>query len=129
MDGNTLHDCIFEGQAINLDVEDAFDYFEEELELAAYDERQCHCLNQDLDNLVALFAQSRVRDTQAGVIVADGRTISVLSYAQEEYVIVDMHKHSENGSLIGVSNDIVSLLQWYKKLLRNTLTQLSGCVV
>lgn len=48
--------------------------------------------------------------------MADGRTISVLSYAQEEYVIVDMHKHSENGSLIGVSNDIVSLLQWYKKI-------------
>ena len=75
VDGNTLHNCIFEGQAINLDVEDAFDNFEEELELAAYDERQCHCLNQDLDNLVALFAQSRVRDTQAGVIVTDGRTI------------------------------------------------------
>ena len=102
MDGNTLFDCIFEGQAINLDVEDAFDNFDEELELAAYDERRCLCLNQDLDNLVAFFAQSRVRDTQAGVIVADGRTISVLSYAQKEYVIVDLHKHSENGSLIGV---------------------------
>ena len=116
VDGNTLHDCIFEGQAINLDVEDAFETFEKELELAAYDEKQCHCLNQDLDNLVALFAQSRVRDTQAGVIVADGHTISVLTYAQDEYVIVDTHKHSENGSLIGVSNDIVSLLQWYKKI-------------
>lgn len=53
--------------------------------------------------------------------MADGRTISVLSYAQEEYVIVDMHKHSENGSLIGVSNDIVSLLQWYKKNCSETL--------
>ena len=50
------------------------------------------------------------------VIGTDGCTISVLSYAQEEYVIVDTHKHSENGSLIGVSNDIVSLLQWYKKI-------------
>ena len=53
MDGNTLHDCVFEGQAINLDVEDAFENFEEELELAANDEKQCHCPNQDLDNLVA----------------------------------------------------------------------------
>jgi len=49
-------------------------------------------------------------------MVADGRTIAVLSYAQGEYVIVDMYKHSENGSLIGVSNDIVSLPQWYKRI-------------
>ena len=116
VDGNTLHDCVFEGQAINLDVEDAFENFEQELELAAYDEQQCNCPNQDLDNLVALFTQSSVRDTQAGVIIADGRTISVLSYAQGEFVIVDTHKHSENGALIGVSNDILSLLQWYKKV-------------
>ena len=53
MDGNTLHDCVFEGQEINLDVEDAFENFEEELELAAYDEKQCHYPNQGLDNLVA----------------------------------------------------------------------------
>ena len=33
VDGNTLHDCVFEGQAINLDVEDAFENVEEELEL------------------------------------------------------------------------------------------------
>ena len=109
VDGNALHDCVFEGQAINVDVEDAFENFAEELELAAYDEQQCHCPNQDLDNLVALFT-STVRDTQAGVLVADGRTISVLSYAQGEFVIVDTHKHSENGSLVGVSNDIVSLV-------------------
>ena len=31
----------------------------------------------------------------AGVIVADEHTISVESYAQGEFVIVDMHKHSE----------------------------------
>ena len=54
VDGDTLHDCVCEGQAIYLDVEDAFENSEEELELAAYDEKQCHiCPSQELDNLVA----------------------------------------------------------------------------
>ena len=114
LDGNTLHDSAFEGQPINLDVEDAFENFEEELELAAYDEQQCYCPNQDLDNLVNLFTQSRVSDLQAGVMVADGRSVSVLSFARGEFVIVDTHKHSENGAVIGVSNNIASLLNWYK---------------
>ena len=114
LDGNTLHDTAFEGQPINLDVEGAFENFEEELELAAYDEQQCYCPNQDLDNLVSLFTQCRVGDLQAGVMVADGRTVSVLSSVQGKFVIVDTHKHSENGALIGVSNDIASLLNWYK---------------
>lgn len=114
IDGNTLHDTAFEGQAINLDVEDAIENFEEELELVAYDEQQCHCPNQDLNNLVSLFTRSRVSDFQAGVIVVDGRTVSILTSAQGEYVIVDTHKHSGNGAIIGVSNDIASLLDWFK---------------
>ena len=55
LNGNTLHDCAFEGQAVNVD---AFKNFEDELELAAYDEQHCYCQNQDLGNLVALFMQS-----------------------------------------------------------------------
>ena len=67
--------CNWTGEPKNLDVENTF-------------------------NLVAIFAQSRVRSTQAGVIVADGHNISVLSYAQGEFVILDMHKHSENVNLL-----------------------------
>lgn len=66
----------FERQAINLDVEDAFENFEEELELVAYDEQQCYCpIVQDLDNLVIPLTQSRVSDFQAGVIVAVGSIV------------------------------------------------------
>ena len=42
-------------------------------------------------------------DFQAGVIVVDGRTVSVLTPAQGEYVIVDTRKHSGNAAIIGVS--------------------------
>ena len=113
INGN-MHDIAFKRLAINLDVEDAFENFEDELELAAYDEQQCHRPNQDLDNLVSLFTQGRVSEFQAGVIVVDGCTVSVLTSAQREYVIVDTHKHSGNGAIIGVSNDIASLLEWLK---------------
>ena len=121
IDGKTLHDIAFEGQAINLNVEDAFETFEEELELAAYDEGQCHCPNHDLDNLVSLFTQSRVSDLQAGVIVVDGRTVAVLTFAQGEYVIVDTHKHSGNGVIIGVLNGIACLLHWFKTTVQKHL--------
>jgi len=55
--------------------------------------------NKVLGFAMALFTQSRVRETQ---VVADGRTftISVPSYALGEYVIVDTDKHFENGFLV-----------------------------
>ena len=73
-------------------------------ELSAYDEQYCYCQNksQHLGNLVALFMQSEVQDLQAGLLVSDERTVAVLGYTQEELVIVDTHKHSENGTLVGI---------------------------
>ena len=47
--------------------------------------------------------------------MSDKRTVAVLGYTQEELVIVDTHKHSENGTLVGISDDIASLLNWYQK--------------
>ena len=126
VDGNTLHDIAFEGQAINLDVEDAFENFEDELDLAAYDEQQWHCPNQDLDNLINLFSQSGERDLQAGVIVADGRTFAVFSYAQREYVIVDSHKHPENGSLIATPLTLSVCLTGSNTLFRSISTRQFG---
>ena len=73
--------------------------------MAAYDEQHCYCQNQDLGNLVALFMQSEVQDLQAGLLVSDERTVAVLGYTQEELIIVDTHKHSENGTLVGISDD------------------------
>lgn len=119
VDGNTLHDSAFQGHAINLDVEDAFHNFEDELELASYDEQQCYCVNQDLNNLVPLFTQHAVPDLQTGVLVVAGRSVAVLRFVQTgEFVIVDTHKHSESGTLVGISGDITSLLNWYKKIVQ-----------
>ena len=84
-------------------------------ELAVYDDQHCYCQNQHLGNLVALFKQSEVQDLQAGLLVSDERTVAVLGFTQGEFVIVDTHKHSEIGTLVGISDDIASLLNWYQK--------------
>ena len=44
-DGNTLYDAVFEGQAVYLDVEDAFQNFSDELQLRSYDENICSCID------------------------------------------------------------------------------------
>ena len=91
------------------------DCAEEGARAAANDKQHCYCQNQDLGNLVALFMQSEVQDLQAGLLVSDERTVAVLGYTQEELVIVHPHKHSENGTLVGISDDIGSLLNWCQK--------------
>ena len=55
VEGNTLHDNAFEGQAVNLDTEDAFEISEDELEFSTHDEQHCYCQNQVLGNLVASY--------------------------------------------------------------------------
>ena len=59
--------------------------------------------------------QSEVQNLQAGLLVSDERTVAVLGYTQGELVIADTNKHSENGTLVGISDDIASLLNWYQK--------------
>ena len=54
-------------------------------------EQQCYCPNQDLDNRVSLFTQNRDSNLQEGVTVAYGHSVSVLSFAQGKFVIVDTH--------------------------------------
>lgn len=100
--------------------------FEDELKLAAYDEQQCYCQNQDLGNLVALFLQSEVRDLQAGLVCGE-RTVAVSRFTQGEYVTADTHKHSENGTLVGISGDISSLLGWYQKTTQYINTVIREC--
>ena len=83
-------------------------------ELAAYDEQHCYCQNQDLGNLVALFMQSEVPKICKLILCL--MSVQLLYWVtQEELVIVDTHKHSENGTLVGISDDIASLLNWYQK--------------
>ena len=47
--------------------------------------------------------------------VSDECTVAVLNFTQRKCVIVDTHKHSENGTLIGIPSDVPSLLEWYQK--------------
>ena len=59
--------------------------------------------------------------------MSDERSGAVLGYTQEEFVIVhvDTHKPSENGTLVGISDDFASLLNWYQKSTQKYFNPLS----
>lgn len=67
VEGNKLHDNAFEDQAVNLDTKDTFEISEDELELSTYDEQQCYCQNQDLQEALLHHTQFEVQDLQASV--------------------------------------------------------------
>lgn len=56
-DSNTLYDEVFEGQAINLDKENAFWNFADELELGMYEETICNCTNQVMSSVINIISQ------------------------------------------------------------------------
>ena len=100
-DGNTLYDVVFEGQAINLDVEDAFQNFAEELQLGTYDENLCNCTNQDMSSVIGIISQfADAPERKAGVLITEGLTVAVLCFGGGPVAIVDSHQHGGNGALV-----------------------------
>ena len=114
-DGNTLYDMAYEGQAVNLDVEDAFQNFSDELQLEAYDEHICNCSRQDT-TLIGLITQMASRhERRAGVLITGGMTVAVLCFGGGPVTIIDSHKHGQNGALVCMADNSTELVNWYKK--------------
>lgn len=115
-DGNTLYDVVFEGQAINLDVEDAFQNFAEELQLGTYDENLCNCTNQDMSSVIGIISQfADAPERKAGVLITEGLTVAVLCFGGGPVAIVDSHQHGGNGALVCMAASSTDLVHWYKK--------------
>lgn len=78
-EGNTLYDVVFEDEAINLDVQDAFQNSADELELGTYDENVCNCTNQDMSSVIGDISQfADLPERKAGVLVTEGLRVAVL---------------------------------------------------
>lgn len=115
-DGNTLYDMAYEGQAVNLDVEDAFQNFSDELQLEAYDEHLCNCSRQDTTPLIGLITQMASRhERRAGVLITGGMTVAVLCFGGGPVTIIDSHKHGQNGALVCMADNSTELVNWYQK--------------
>lgn len=115
-DGNTLHDIVFEGQALNLDVKDAFQNFADELELGTYDANVCTCTNQDMSSVIGIVSQfADAPERKAGVLITGGLTVAVLCFGGGPVSIVDSHQHGGNGALVYMAASSTDLVHWYKK--------------
>ena len=122
-DGNTLYDLVNEGQAVNLDVEDAFQNCSDELQLAAYDEHLCNCSRQDTTPLVGLITEMASRhERRAGVLITEGMTVAVLCFGGGRVAIIDSHKHGQNGALVCMADNKTELVNWTRRASRNTTT-------
>ena len=131
-DGNTLHDIAFEGQPINLDVQDAVDNFADELQVMSYDENICNCSNQDMTPLIGLISEKASRlERKAGVLIVDGLTVAVACFGNGEVAIMDSHMHGQNGALVCISNTTSELINWYKRSFHkyNNKTMAQICAV
>jgi len=114
VDGNTLYDMVFEGQAVFLDVEDAFECFADELLLSSYDENMCNCSNQDFAPIIGLISQlSYGNPRKAGVLITEGTTVAVLVTGEGPVMIVDSHQHGQNGAVVTVGNSADNIINWY----------------
>lgn len=111
VDGNTLYDMIFEGQAVFLDVEDAFDCFAEDLQLRSYDENVCNCTNNDFSPIIGMINDLDHR--KAGVLITEGMTVAVLVTDGGQVIIVDSHQHGSNGAIVTVSSTAENAINWY----------------
>lgn len=114
VDGNTLYDMFFEGQAVFLDVQDAFGCFAEELQLSSYDENVCNCSNDDFAPLVGIISQfDHSNQKKAGVLITEGVTVAVLVTGDGQVIIADSHQHGSNGAIIAVGSTAENAINWY----------------
>ena len=115
-DGNTLYDVVFEGQVVNLDVEDAFQNFSDELQLRSYDENMCSCIDQDVTSIIGVISQFADKNQRkAGVLITEELTVSVLCFGGGPVAIVDSHIHGQNGAIVCMAASCSDAVHWYKK--------------
>ena len=115
-DGNTLYDAVFEGQAVYLDVEDAFQNFSDELQLRSYDENMCSCIDQDVTSIIGVISQfADGNQRKAGVLITEELTVAVLCFGGGPVAIVDSHIHGQNGAIVCMAASCSDAVHWYKK--------------
>jgi len=115
-DGNTLYDVVFEGQAVYLDVEEAFQNFSDELQLGTYDENMFSYIDQDMTSVIGAVSQFADReDRKAGVLITEELTVAVLCFGGGPVAIVDSHVHGQNRAIVCMADTCSDAIHWYKK--------------
>lgn len=120
LQGNELHDLLFDSEPRILDVEDAVESCVNEVHLShheepiGYDHR-----SGDTSPLVeTLTAKTSLSQNQTAVLITEGRTMAVLLWETGDCAIVDSHTHGQFGAMIGYAlpGEIKAMVCWLPKM-------------
>lgn len=103
IEGNRVHDFVFAGAPVNLDVEDVVETFGSDIHLQAVDDTEYFVVNNnDISQLCNIVRKKQtIPDTAgAGVLIANGKSSCICIDAQGNLACTDSHKHKEKGALI-----------------------------
>ena len=110
----------FDGQPINLDVEDAVECCGDDLHISSYEESiGCELQLGDLSPLVAtLEDRASLRKNQTAVLINNDMTVAVLLWETGECVIIDFHAHGNYGAVISCvpPGQINTIVSWLAKI-------------
>ena len=125
VEGNALHDLLFDGEARNLDIEDAVESCGNDLHIAHYDQPIGFDLRSgDLSPLVqSLQTRAACHQRQVAVLISGCESVALLIWETGAFAIVDSHTHGQYGAIICYapagqtsSSDIVT--SWLSKMVQ-----------
>lgn len=128
--GNAIHDVLFDGQPINLDVEDAVECCGDDLHISSYKESIGYDLQLgDLSPLVAtLEDRASLRKNQTAVLINNDMTVAVLLWETGECAIIDSHAHGNYGAVISCvpPGQINTIVSWLAKMVLKYCNRVLG---
>ena len=97
LEGNAIHDLLFDGEARNLDIEDAVESCGHELHISHYDQPTGYDLRSgDVSALVnTLQDRASNQQRQVAVLITAFRSVAVLIWETGDFAIVDSHAHDK----------------------------------
>lgn len=131
-EGNALHDLLFDGEARNLDIEDAVESCGDDFHISSYDQAIGFDLQSgDFSPLITtLQARASRQQKQVAVMISSLRTVAVLIWETEAIAIVDSHSHGQRGAMVGYvphgQGSCRDIVNWYSGVMQNFFNENLG---
>ena len=121
--GNEIHDELFEGEGVDVSVEDAVSMAGMECSVNSIDQ-SIDVFGQDCEEQLASVFDTLASTLQSrcNAVVTTGRTMLFLINQDGSCMIVDSHRHQNNGAVIAYcpSNSAKLLAKWLTTMLQET---------
>ena len=127
MGGNQAYDSFMQSPSY-LGVVEAIPFVRSSLGSLSYEEELTVCFvkepNSSEESALSFHLGGRLTNTNAAFTIINGLTISFVSDANDNIILMDSHLHSPKGALLAQSlsrSDIEELLNWLKLKLSATV--------